>query len=257
MRYPALLLLLCSTPALAQQSGQAEPEPPAFDRPGLGFSTGVLPRGGVALELGLPRYERDRDADGVRSTQYSADLNLRVGLSERVELQAFSAPYNHLRLKPRGAPSSSSTGAGDVGVAVKLALPTGSERQGFALLASTTFATGSSDFSEAATQYALGGSYEYQFDDRWTGALYANATRGGEDAFSWSPSLSLAINERLGVFVEAGFEHVQGEASTAIAGAGMTWMATPRMQLDASFDLGLDQRSPDLQAGVGASFYFD
>jgi hypothetical protein len=34
-------------------------------------------------------------------------------------------------------------------------------------------------------------------------------------------------------------------------------MATSRVQLDASFDLGLDSDSPDLQAGLGVSFYFE
>jgi len=33
-------------------------------------------------------------------------------------------------------------------------------------------------------------------------------------------------------------------------------MVARRVQLDASFDLGLDRDSPDLQAGLGVSFYF-
>lgn len=171
MRLPvALVLLLIASPALAQD----DDDTPSFDRPGIGFSPSTLPRGSVALEWGLPSLERDRDDDGTRSTQYSSDLNLRIGLAEHVELQAFSTPFNHLQLKPRDG--SASNGGGDSGLAVKIALPTGSDKHAWALLASTTFATGARDFSEGGTQYALGASYEYSFDDRWSGALYANAT---------------------------------------------------------------------------------
>lgn len=254
MRLPvALVLLLIASPALAQD----DDETPSFDRPGIGFSPSTLPRGSVALEWGLPSLERDRDDDGIRSTQYSSDLNLRIGLAEHVELQAFSTPFNHLQLKPRDGSASSSNGGGDSGLAIKIALPTGSDKHAWALLASTTFATGARDFSDGGTQYALGASYEYSFDDRWSGALYANATRGaGADAFTWSPSVSVALTDTVSSYLEAGFTHTQGEASSAVAGAGVTWMVARTVQLDASFDVGLDNNSPDLQAGLGVSFFF-
>ncbi|MFG6108921.1 transporter [Stenotrophomonas nematodicola] len=249
-----LALLLLASPALAQDGGE---ETPAFDRPGIGFSPSTLPRGSVALEWGLPSVERDRDEDGTRSTQYSSDLNLRIGVAEHVELQVFSTPWNHLQVDPRGARSRSVNGAGDSGLALKIALPSSSDRHAFALLASSSFATGARDFSEGGTQYALGASYEYTFDDRWSGALYANATRGaGEDSFTWSPSLSVALSDRVSSYIEAGFTHTDGEPSTAIAGAGLTWMVARTVQLDASFDVGLDHDSPDLQAGLGVSFFF-
>ncbi|WP_411851617.1 transporter [Stenotrophomonas sp. LGBM10] len=257
MRLPvAACLLLFAATAHAQSSDDTQP--PSFDRPGIGFSTDTVPRGALALELGLPSLERDRDADGVLSTQYSSDITLRVGLAERLELQAFATPWNRLQLRPRGGPTHTERGAGDAGLALKFALPTGSDRHSVALLASSTFATGDRDFSEGGTQYALGASYEYTFNDRWSGALYANAVRGaGADEFTWSPSLSVALTDTVSSYVELGFTNSDGDPSTAIAGAGVTWMLRPRVQLDASFDVGLDNASPDLQAGLGVSFYFD
>jgi hypothetical protein len=251
----ALVLVTLALPAWAQQD---EDETPAFDRPGLGFAASVLPRGGAALELGLPDYQRDRDDEGTRTTEYGTDLRLRVGLGANLELQAFGSPWNRLREAPRDAPSTTTRGAGDSGLALKFTLPLDSDRHAVALLASTSFDTGSRDFTEGGTQYELGASYEYTFSDRWTGALYANATRGaGEDAFTWSPSLNLAVNDNVSAFLEAGFTHTDGEPSTLVAGAGLTWMVAQRVQLDASFDLGLDSNSPDLQAGLGVSFYFE
>ncbi|WP_353085503.1 transporter [Stenotrophomonas sp.] len=249
-----LLLLLCSGGVHAQQDA---PPDIAFDRPGIGFAASTLPRGGVALEAGLPSFSRDRDDAGVLSTQYSADINLRIGLAEHLELQAFTSPWNHLRVAPRDTPAERSHGAGDVGIGLKVALPLSSEKHAVALLASTTFATGSRDFSEGATQYALGASYEYDFNDRWTGALYANVTRGGsEDSITWAPSVSFAATDTVSTYLEVGFTEAHGEPSTRIAGAGVTWMVAPTVQLDASFDVGLDDGSPDTQAGIGISVYF-
>ena len=249
-----LILVSLAVPAWAQQD---DADTPAFDRPGLGFAASVLPRGGTALEVGLPDYGRDRDDAGTRTTQLGTDLRVRVGLAANLELQAFGSPWNRLRESPRDAPSTTTRGAGDSGLALKFALPLASDRHAVALLASSSFATGSRAFSEGGTQYELGASYEYTFNDRWTGALYANATRGaGEDAFTWSPSLTAAISDNVSAFLEAGFTHTDGEPSTAVGGAGITWMVARRVQLDASFDLGLDRDSPDLQAGLGVSFYF-
>lgn len=142
-RLAVIALAFCAFDVHAQDDDAGTP---AFDRPGIGFSTSTLPSGGVALELGLPSLQRDRDDAGVLATRYSTDINLRVGVSEYIELQAFSTPWNHLR--------------------------------------------------------------------------------------------------------------TDGQPSTAIAGAGVTWMVAPTVQLDASFDVGLDDASPDLLAGLGVAFYF-
>ncbi|ROP77178.1 outer membrane putative beta-barrel porin/alpha-amylase [Stenotrophomonas rhizophila] len=256
MRCSALLLSLLFCGAVHAQ--QDAPPDIAFDRPGIGFAAWTLPRGSIALEAGLLSFSRDRDDAGVLSTQYSADITLRIGVAEHLELQAFTSPWNHLRVAPRDTPAERSSGAGDVGVGLKVALPLSSEKHAVALLASTTFATGSRDFSEGATQYALGASYEYDVDDRWTGALYANLTRGGsEDSVTWAPSVSFAATDTVSTYLEVGFTDTHGEPSSRIAGAGVTWMVKPRVQLDASFDVGLNDDSPDIQAGLGVSVYFE
>lgn len=246
-------VLFASGPLKAQQAD----EPPAFDRPGIGLGTGIVPRGALALELGLPSYERDRDADGLRTEQLSGDVTLRTGLFEHWELQVSGSPWQRQRSRLPAMASTRMRGGGDAQLALKWAVPTGRDTDRWALLASATVARGDAAFSEGR-QYALAGSYEHDFSDHWTGALYASHGRGdGERSTVWSPSVSFAVTPRLSAFVEAGITKAHGEPRESVAGGGLTWMWTDSVQLDASFDAGLDDDSPDLQAGVGISAYFD
>ncbi|PKH72206.1 transporter [Stenotrophomonas sp. Betaine-02u-21] len=258
MRSACLALMVCSILFVsgAVQAQQTD-EPPSFDRPGIGLGTGIVPRGALALELGLPSHERDRDADGLRTEQLSGEVTLRTGLFERWELQFSGSPWQRQRSRLPGMASTRTQGGGDAQLALKWAPPTGSETDRWALLGSATVARGDAALSEGR-QYALAGSYEHDFSDHWTGALYASHSRGdGERSTVWSPSVSLALTPRLSAFVEAGVTKEHGEPRETVAGGGVTWMWTDRVQLDASLDAGLDAHSPDLQAGLGISAYFD
>lgn len=70
----------------------------------------------------------------------------------------------------------------------------------------------------------------------------------------FSPSFAFPLGEDVGGYVEAGYG--TGAARTRVAGGGVTWMATARLQLDASFPRGLDDDSPDWQGGIGMALYF-
>lgn len=229
---------------------------PSFDRPGIAFSTGTLPRGSVAWEQGLPDVERDR-SDGVRSTAYSANTNLRLGLTDTLELQLATSPYNHRRERGAGV-RGSAHGAGDTALALKLALPSARDGLSWAVLGSATVATGARDFSDGRDRYALGATVAYDFDDATAGSLYLNLERsGGAEAWTVSPSLSRAFGARWGAYVEAGWTRTAHAPDTGVAGIGATFMATPRVQLDASLDAGLNRASPDWQGGIGVSVFFD
>jgi len=246
------LLLGLPLAAAAQQADM----PPAFDRPGIGLGTGIVPRGALALELGLPSVTRDRDPDGLRTRLTQADATLRTGLAAHWELQVSSSPWQHLRSRGPGQPATTARGSGDSIVGLKWAPAREDAEDRWALLATTTLARGNADFSEGRLS-TLAATYEHDLGEHWTGALYASASGGGgQRSVTWSPSLSWAASDRVSAFVEAGFTRNRGEPDENIAGAGVTWMATPRIQLDASFDLGLDRDSPDLQAGLGMAIYF-
>jgi len=236
-------------------SARADDSPvPGFDRPGLGFSTDTVKPRGVALELGFPTYERAHDASGT-SREVTSSVLLRTGLTQAMELQVQASPWNRHRITTAGAAAATDEGRGDTAVSLKWAGPGSTETTSWALRASAVVDTGRSSFSDGR-QYALAASVEDQLSDRWTVAFYASHQRGaGSHSSTWSPSVSFEATERFGIFVEAGFTATSDEPHEAVAGAGVTWALTPRIQFDASFDAGLDEKSPDLQAGLGVSIF--
>lgn len=230
-------------------------ETPAFDHPGISFSTTTLPPGSVAWEQGLPDFQRNR-SDGLRTTGYSANTNLRLGLTDRVELQVANATFNYLEVRGHGM-RDSAHGAGDLGLAVKAALPAADGSFSWAAMAGVGLDTGSRAFTAGTREYTLGVTLAYDLSATTDTALLLQATeRDGLRAYLWSPSVGFALDERWNAYLEAGFGTGNGP-DTRVAGGGMTWMATPTVQLDASLDFGLNENAPDVQGGVGVSLYFD
>lgn len=110
--------MLC---AISQQAIAQADEAPAFDWPGIPFAAETLQPGVFAWEQGLPDASTDR-ADGQRTTQYTADAVLRLGLLQNVELQLGSDSYNW-----QHGGGARVHGSGDSLVGLKVALPSRSD----------------------------------------------------------------------------------------------------------------------------------
>lgn len=216
---------------------------PGFDRPGLGFTPAVLQRGDVILEQGLPDISR---ADSV--TLYNADTLLRLGIGHALELQ-FGSGWN--RLTGAGAAS----GRADTTLAVKFA-PATTGAFSWGLLGNVEFGDGAAAFRVDHPQYTLGASFNWQAGPRHSIGLYAEAVHGDggsqllavNNGWSWSPAL--------GAYVELGVQHLAGAGSGSMGGAGLTWMATPRVQLDLGLRHRLGGNADTWQGGCGISVYF-
>lgn len=220
---------------------------PGYDRPGMGFTPAVLRAGDATWEQGLP----DAGHQG-GSTLYSADGLLRLGLGHALELQAGSS-WNEWH-----APGGDRRhGRGDSSLGLKFALPAGDGRFSWGLLGSVEFTDGARDFRADARQYLLGAAFNWQWDARQTLALYVqNVRAGGRDSPLVAVSDGFALTPALSAYVEAGWLHDAGAGSGGMAGAGLAWMATPRVQLDASARHRLAGTVNDWEAGLGISVYF-
>ena len=234
--------------------GEATADAPPFDRPGIAFSTGTLPAGSFALEQGLPDIVRSSKSDD-SSTSYSADSRFRVGITDDLEVQVETSPFNSSTTHSLGA-THSADGRGDVSIATKIALPTGQQRLSGAMLAVVTFANGANRFTNGATAYDLGVTMGYSLDDDVDAEFYCNVNRlDGATSFDVSPNLNVQISQTFAGFVEAGATFADHGTDDVVAGGGFTWMITPAVQLDMSADFGLTDRSPRITAGFGVSIF--
>ncbi len=227
---------------------------PAFDRPGISFSTSVLPAGTFDWEQGLPDLERDH-GDGIRSTTQSAGTNFRIGLGNELELQLSGSPWN--RLDQHDAVSSQHlTGAGDIRVSLKWAPPVAGKNWSLALLGGVSFDTGAAAFSNGQQVYSLGATVARDLGDDRSLAAYANVDHaGGADTWTLSANFGFPLGGDFAGYIEAGRSFGTGMPAS-VAGGGVTWLYRDRLQFDLYARCGLTAESPDLQAGAGISLYW-
>jgi hypothetical protein len=243
----ATLMLGFALPALADN--------PGYDRPGYGFTPVVLGAGDITFEQGLPDWSRNRQ-DGITSSQYSADSLLRIGIGGPLELQLASSPWNSQRQSGVGS-DVRSQGRGDTVLGLKLALPSSNQAFSWGLLGSVEFTDGAEAFRGARRQYLLGAQFNLQASERNSLGLYLQDVRGGgADSSLVAVSDNYALSKTLTLYAETARLHAPDQGSGTLAGAGLAWMITPRVQLDAGFDHRLGGAAPQWQANLGASVYF-
>lgn len=246
----AALVMLTLGPALP-----ALADNPGYDRPGYGFTPVVLGAGDITIEQGLPDWSRNRQ-DGVTRSQYSADSLLRIGLGGPLELQVGSSAWNSLRQTGLGS-DTTRHGHGDSQLGMKLALPSSNKALSWGLLGSVEFTDGTRDFRNDRRQYLLGAQFNLQADEHNSLGLYLEDVRGGgSDSTTIALSDNYALTRTLALYVETALLHASDQGNGSVAGAGLTWMITPRMQIDAGFDHRLSGTASRWQANLGASIYF-
>lgn len=252
----ALLVMTVSLSTIAQA---ADTDSVGFDRPGIGFSTAIMPANHVAWEQGLPdmTYSKNKiDGQSIKTTMYQADTLIRTGLGSNIELQLGWAGATWLR-------SSSNTGSqqhfgyADSSIGIKALLPLSSQQLSWAVLLASTLNTGDAEFGDDKKTLSVGSTLNYDINDAYSTALYANVDRyDGDHTWTVSPSLSFALTDNIGSFIEYGYSKAQGQSQQSVMGGGLTWMVHPKVQLDLSADIGLNHEAPDLQGGFGISINF-
>jgi hypothetical protein len=223
---------------------------PGYDRPGIGFTPAVLAAGQVTWEQGLPDWSLER-ADGIASRQASVDSLLRVGLGGPLELQLASTPYARLR-----SGSQRVDGHGDSSLGLKFA-PSARGPLSWGLLACVEFNDGSPALRADRRQYLLGAQLNLQLDTRDALGLYVEDVHAGRTN---RPTIALgegfALRPDLNVYTEAAWLREPGRGSGSLAGAGIAWQATPRVQWDVGLDRHLAGAAPRWLANLGVSVYF-
>lgn len=250
-RLVLLLALLCTLPASAQISA---------DRPGLGFSPLVVGQGTFQVEAGTPQAVRNEFSFGgaeATSTLFSFPVLVRYGLTETIEARVGTSVYDIARLSNNVTDTSESEGdAGfdvvEVGAKVQLA----TNGPLIALLPSVSIPTTEAGDLSGAARVVAGWALTDVLDLTTTlGAVVQDADPDyqvtGEAVAAFSASLAQAV----GAYAEiAAFP--SDDATPLYGGGGLTFLVSPDVQLDASFDVGLNDEAADLLFGAGISARF-
>lgn len=262
----ALTLLLLASSALASAQ-----ETIATDRPGFAFSPVAVPTGSLQIEVGAPQIARvgvaalDGEGSGLDAT--SSLLNfpttLRFGVAPRLELRAFSTLYNRVSLEVEGDNASleaSDGGFGDVELGLKYQVLEASEGvPNLSLIPTVVFPTGADGFTVGDPVINANAAAGFTLPSGFGATLVAGATIPTAEESTVTANLVALVgrsfSSAVSAYVEAAMFPTDG-ATPVYVGAGLAFLATPTVQLDAFFDAGLNDEAVDLIGGVGISARF-
>ncbi len=261
---PVLSLALLLTGAFAAQASAQSFDDTSIstDRPGSLYGTSIVPTDHLQLETGLPTFQNNGFAGG-HSLLLSTPTYLRYGLNDRFELQLGGSPYNRQSVTFDGQTHSVS-GLGDTQVGAKYALVKSSgSGPNVTLVGFVTVPTGKSEFSGGRPAYNLNAVAAWSLGESNTLNTMVGYTRApvGEHRHAntgiAAVSLGHGFTSRFSGYVEAAYlPGFSNSADLGLAGAGVTFLLTPHVQIDGFFDLGLNKASPDSSFGTGLSVLF-
>jgi hypothetical protein len=240
------------------------------DRPDQTESANTVDAGHWQLEMDLANYTYDRDRLGggdVESHDLSlASLNLKLGLTNQVDVQLMIDPQVRSRAKDRATGTTAkASGFGDVTTRVKVNFwgndggPTA-----LAVMPFVKWPLSSSAVRNGETEGGIILIYGYALPGGWSSSVmtevdWVSDGAGGHDT-EWLNSITFArdITERLGGYVE--FVVVTGDAPgfrwQGQFDAGLTYALSDNTQLDLGCNFGLTTSAPDYQPFIGFSRRF-
>lgn len=236
--------------------------PLAADRPDATESPITVDAGAFQIEASFAELAIEDEDGSATTTLSAAPMNLKVGLTNRVDLQLLFNPYERVETDNAGA----ERGVGDLGVRAKINL-WGNDGGGTALglLPYVVFPTGDDAVTDDAWQVGIVVPFAAELSGGWSMGTqvefaYASPDEGDETgAFAHTITFGRDLVGSLAGYVEyIGEYEFKGEAEyRPTASAGLTYTLSPDAVLDAGFRAGLDNDDTDdlvLFAGVTTRF---
>jgi len=259
-------VLLCSAAFLGAGSSAEEP-PLITDRPDQTESAYTVPPGLFQIEGGWG-YGRGTEAGSDVTFHGFPQALLRFGVSGGFEMR-LGVPGISVEATDAATGRTTERGLVDVTAGFKTVIAEGRGAvPRTAFLATLYVPSGDREFTsdrvDPAFRFAFSNTLSERVSIGYNVGMLWITERDAEDNldtrsfWDWTVSAGFSAAERLGVFVEvfglAGAS--SGDPSESALDAGVTYLLTPRFQLDASASLGLSSAAPDWTFGVGASYRF-
>jgi hypothetical protein len=243
------------------------------DRPDTTESPFTVDAGRVQIETTVFGYARSRpDADGAVSDSYEfATTNVRVGLTERVEVDVVWQPYGVVRTHQPGLPALRQSGIGGLDLRAKVNL------WGNDTFDKTRTAVGLLPYVSLPTDRDNGISPEYvesglivpvalKLTDKlglglnggvsW---LRSDPTRSYHAEYLASASFAYEWTEKLGTYYEIAARFNVDDpccGDAVVLGTGLTYALADNLQFDAGVNVGLTSVTDRINPFVGLSRRF-
>jgi hypothetical protein len=237
------------------------------DRPDQTESPYTVDAGHFQVELDFVNYTRDHDKLGgldLRTEVWSlAPVNLKLGLTNQIDLQLMIDPHVSVRVEDRASGAVvRASGFGDVTTRVKFNFwGNDGGKTAFAVMPFIKWPLSASDIrngdAEGGVIFILG----FELPAGWGSAVmtefdFVSDGTGGRDT-EWLNSITFShdLTERLGGYVE--FVAVTSDAPgfkwQGQFDAGVSYALGPNAQLDFGCNFGVTDSAPDYQPFIGFS----
>lgn len=266
-RHYSSLLLTLSLVILASPSLAGEEPPLITDRPDQTESAFTVASGLFQIEGGWGYGERRTEGEDLDFQAFPQAL-LRIGLNPIFELR-LGIPGIEIERTRTASGATSQEGLVDatLGLKVVIAKERGIRPQ-TAFLGTLSVPSGDDEFTSRRVDPSFRFTFSNTLNSRlslgynvgmiWRTQPDSQATLISQSLFDWTVALGISVNDRIGVFVEAfGIAPQESELRTRTSfDTGITYLLTPRLQLDASVAAGLSSAAADWAVSLGASFRF-
>ncbi|MEX2217027.1 MAG: transporter [Phycisphaeraceae bacterium] len=244
------------------------------DRPDATESPFTVDAGHVQVELSFFDYARDRE-NGDRLDAWTAlDTNVKLGLTNDIDIQFVFAAYSHVRTTPAGSPTETLQGFGDFVVRLKYNFwgndegdprtPSGLETTGLGIMPFIKIPTGtelSNDHVEGgiiiplsvAVTEGIGLGFMAEID-----FVYNDLDRRYDVEFVHTATIGFDIVGPVGAFVEyVGIISTDNASDyQAIFITGVTVEITPNLLFDLGLRVGLTDTAEDLGVFAGMTWRY-
>jgi hypothetical protein len=221
------------------------------DRPGLGFNPATVPARALQVELGVPTLDYPGTDDDPATSLAAA---ARFGLTDRTELRVSTS---YAMRTPGAAGLDGPTGIAGLRAGLKV-VAVRDTRLSLALIPEVVLPVGSDALVADDPSWSLNAAAGIPL-----GAASLTLVAGaqvdpvGPDDHETTGLLAAVLGRALApatsAYVEAGL--LPGpDADAAYVGAGVAWLPSPLVQLDAWLDVGVTDAASDALFGMGISF---
>lgn len=230
------------------------------DRPDVTESPYSVDAGAVQIEASFLEYGRD-GGDPDTEALAVAPVNLKLGLTNRVDLQLVLVPWTRERTTPSGGPGATAEGFGDLTLRSKINLwgnEGGATALGLLPILSIPTGTAVSDDEVqggVALPFAWGLAEGLAFGAMAEIDVVHDAEEGDHDVeFLHTATLGFTVAGDLGAFVE--YAGVAGPDYVAVFSTGLTIAISPDLLLDAGARIGLTGSAEDVTVFSGFTVRF-